>query len=108
MKPSTRQRFVALDFDYPPPAQEAAIIAHESGAEPAIAQALAAIGLKVRHLHEHGLDDGVGTRALVHAGKLIRGGIDSRRACDVAIARALTEDADVRRAITDVCDVLLP
>jgi nitric oxide reductase NorQ protein len=108
MKPSTRQRFVALDFDYPPPAQEAAIIAHESGAEPAIAQALAAIGLKVRHLHEHGLDDGVGTRALVHAGKLIQGGIDSRRACDVAIARALTEDADVRRAIGNVCDVLLP
>jgi nitric oxide reductase NorQ protein len=108
MKPSTRQRFVALDFDYPPPEQEAAIIAHESGVAPDVAWALAQIGLKVRGLHEHGLDDGVGTRALVHAAKLIVGGVAHRRACEVAIAQSLTEDADLRQAIADVCDVLLP
>jgi len=32
LKPSTRQRFVSLEFDYPDVASEAVIIAHESGA----------------------------------------------------------------------------
>ncbi len=108
LKASTRQRFVSLDFDYPSPEAETTIVAHETGLDAIRAQRLARIGERLRHLEGHGLDDGVGTRLLVHAGRLIAGGIAPRRACDVAIARALTEDADVRRAITDVCDVLLP
>jgi nitric oxide reductase NorQ protein len=108
LKPSTRQRFVSLDFDYPPPDAEATIVAHESGLDLDAARRLATIGERLRHLQGHGLDDGVGTRLLVHAGRLIARGIAPRRACDVAIARALTEDADVRRAIADVVDVLLP
>ena len=108
LKASTRQRFVSLDFAYPRLDDETTIVAHETGLDLDAARRLARIGERLRHLDGHGLDDGVGTRLLVHAGHLIRRGIPPRRACDVAIGRALTEDADVRRAIADVCDVLLP
>jgi len=108
LKTSTRQRFVALEFDYPPPEQEARIIAHESGVDPQRARSLAEIGLRVRQLREQGLEDGVGTRALVHAGALMAQGVAPRRACSVALAQALTEDLALRQAILDLCDLLLP
>jgi nitric oxide reductase NorQ protein len=108
LKPSTRQRFVSLDFDYPHIDVEAAIIAHESGVESALAHRLALIGEKVRNLREHGFEEGVSTRLLVYAGQLAAGGIAPRRACDVAIARAVTDDADVQEAIGAIVDVLLP
>ncbi|HEY7711040.1 MAG TPA: AAA family ATPase, partial [Candidatus Entotheonella sp.] len=65
LKPSTRQRFVSLEFDYPPPDQEASIIAHESGVDAETAADLAALGAKVRHLRQHGFEEGVSTRLLV-------------------------------------------
>jgi nitric oxide reductase NorQ protein len=108
LKPSTRQRFVSLDFDYPGIDVEATIIAHESGADAALARQLAMVGEKVRNLREHGFDEGVSTRLLVYAGQLAVGGIAPRRACDVAIARAVTDDAEVQRAIAAIVDVLLP
>jgi nitric oxide reductase NorQ protein len=108
LKPSTRQRFVSLEFDYPPLPQEAAIIAHESGVDAALAERLATIGQKVRQLRDHGFEDGVSTRLLVYAGQLVARGIDPRRACDVAIARAVSDDAEVTQAIADIVDVLLP
>jgi len=108
LKPSTRQRFVSLEFDYPGVAVEAAIIAHESGVDAALAERLARIGEKVRHLREHGFEDGVSTRLLVYAGQLAAGGIAPRRACEAAIARAVTDDAEVQRAVADIVDVLLP
>ena len=107
LKTSTRQRFVALEFDYPPPEQEALIIAHESGIDPTRARALAQAGQRIRQLREQGLEDGVGTRALVHAGALMAHGVSARRACDVALAQSLTEDPALRQAIHDVCDLLL-
>ena len=63
---------------------------------------------RVRNLREHGFEEGVSTRLLVYAGQLIVGGIDPRRACDVAVARAVTDDAEVQRAVADIVDVLLP
>ncbi len=108
LKPSTRQRFVSLEFGYPAINTEAAIIAHESGVNPAAALALARIGEKVRHLHEQGLDDGVSTRLLVYAGALIVGGIEPRRACDVAITRAISDELAVQQAVSDIVDVVLP
>ncbi|MEI7447766.1 MAG: CbbQ/NirQ/NorQ/GpvN family protein [Burkholderiales bacterium] len=108
LKASTRQRFVSLDFGYPTASAEAEIVAHETGVDASTAERLATIGARLRALDGHGLDDGVGTRLLVSAGKLVARGVDARRACDVAIGRALTDDPDVRRAIADVCDVLLP
>jgi nitric oxide reductase NorQ protein len=108
LKPSTRQRFVSLEFDYPSVEDEASIIAHESGADPEVALRLALIGEKVRHLREHGFEEGVGTRLLVYAAQLVASGIAARRACDVAIARAVTDDREVQQAIADIVDVLLP
>jgi nitric oxide reductase NorQ protein len=108
MKPSTRQRFVSIEFDYPQTTQEAQIIKHESGAPAELAQALARIGALVRNLKEHGFEQGVSTRLLVYAAQLVVGGIAPRRACDVAIARAVTDDRDVQQAISEIVDVVLP
>ena len=108
LKPSTRQRFVSLAFDYPSIEIEATIIAHESGVATALAQRLALVGEKVRNLREHGFEEGVSTRLLIYAAQLAAGGIEPRRACDVAIARAVTDDAEVQKAICAIVDVLLP
>jgi len=108
LKPSTRQRFVSLDFDYPGVDVEATIIAHEGGAGDELAQRLALIGQKTRHLREHGFYEGVSTRLLVYAARLVAGGIDPRRACDVAVARAVSDDVDVQQAVAEIVDVVLP
>ena len=108
LKPSTRQRFVSLAFDYPSIEIEATIIAHESGVATVLAQRLALVGEKVRNLREHGFEEGVSTRLLIYAAQLAAGGIEPRRACDVAIARAVTDDAEVQKAIGAIVDVLLP
>jgi len=108
LKPSTRQRFVSLEFDYPAPDVEATIVAHEGGVERELADRLAEIGQRVRSLREHGFEEGVSTRLLVYAAQLTARGIDVRRACDVAIVRAITDDVDVQQAVADIVDVVLP
>ena len=108
LKPSTRQRFVSLAFDYPSIDVEATIIAHESGVDAALAQHLALVGEKVRNLREHGFEEGVSTRLLIYAAQLAAGGIAPRRACDVAIARAVSDDVEVQQAIGAIVDVVLP
>ena len=102
LKHSTRQRFMAIEFGYPPRDLEAKIIAHESEVSDAVANDLAKLGEKVRHLKEHGLAEGVSTRLLIYAGRLIHEGIPARRACHVAIVWALTDDRDVQRSIEEV------
>lgn len=108
LKPSTRQRFVSLNFDYPDREREAAIVAHETGIDAALAERLAAIGEKVRNLREHGFEEGVSTRLLVYTGQLTARGIDPRRAADIAIVNAVSDDATVQSAIRDIVDALLP
>lgn len=102
LKHSTRQRFMALEFGYPPRELEAKIIAHESQVSESVAMDLAKLGEKVRHLKEHGLAEGVSTRLLIYAGRLIHEGIPPRRACQVAVVWALTDDHDVQRSIEEV------
>jgi nitric oxide reductase NorQ protein len=102
LKHSTRQRFMAIEFGYPDRDQEAQIISRESGATPEIALELAKLAEKVRNLKEHGLGEGVSTRLLVYAGKLIHQGITPRRACQVAVVWALTDDLEVQRSIEEV------
>jgi len=72
LKHSTRQRFVTIEFTYPPADKEVEIIAHEAGVEQDIAHQLAVLGEKVRHLKASGLEEGVSTRLLIYAGELIR------------------------------------
>jgi len=102
LKHSTRQRFIAIEFDYPPRDAETEIIHRESGVDRDTAEDLARLAEKVRNLKEHGLGEGVSTRLLVYAGKLIRGGISPRRACQVAVVWALTDDSEVQRSIEEV------
>jgi nitric oxide reductase NorQ protein len=102
LKHSTRQRFIAIEFDYPERDQEAEIIRVESGCTPEIASELAKLAEKVRNLKEHGLAEGVSTRLLVYAGKLIASGISPRRACQSAVVWGLTDDVEVQRSIEEV------
>ncbi len=108
LKPSTRQRFVSLAFDYPPPALEAQIVAHESGIAAALADRLTDIAQRLRALQAQGLGDGVSTRALIHAGLLTTRGIAPRRACAVALADVLGDDPELADAAREVIDLLLP
>lgn len=102
LKHSTRQRFIAIEFDYPPREQETEIIMHEAGIGRETASDLARLGEKVRNLKEHGLGEGVSTRLLVYAGRLIVKGIPARRACQVSITWSLTDDLEVQRSIEEV------
>ena len=108
LKTSTRQRFVSLTFDYPDEAREAEIVAHESGVSPGVAERLAVIGAKVRNLREHGFREGVSTRLLIYAGQLIRHRIEPRRAAQVAIVEAVSDDANVQEAVAGIVDVVWP
>ena len=102
LKESTRQRFVALEFNPPPRDLEAKIVQEESGCTTEEAQALAKLGEKVRNLQEHGLKEGASTRVLIYAGKLISQGIQPRRACHVAVVWGITDDAQVQRSVEEV------
>jgi nitric oxide reductase NorQ protein len=108
LKHSTRQRFVAMEFHYPPRELEAEIIAHESGVDFAVAEDLAKLAEKVRNLGDQGLEEGVSTRLLIYAGQLIVQGIEPRRACEVAVAQAVTDDADIIVGIQEVITSIFP
>ena len=102
LKHSTRQRFVAIEFGYPPKDTEAEIVAHESGVDEETAMGLAKLGEKVRNLKEHGLAEGASTRLLIYAGKMIAGGIEPRRACQVAVNWAVTDDHSLQASVDEV------
>ncbi len=107
LKPSTRQRFVTIEFDFPPPRIEAQIVMHEGGVDKATARSLVEIAEKVRHLRDQGLPEGPGTRLLVTAARLIAKGVSPRDACHSAITHALSDDPDLLAAIDDVISALL-
>jgi nitric oxide reductase NorQ protein len=102
LKPSTRQRFVAMEFSVPPAAREAEIVAHESDVGIKTARALVAIAGQVRRLRDQGLVEGPGTRLLVATGRLIASGVAARTACRSALAAPLTDDPDLLAAIDDL------
>jgi nitric oxide reductase NorQ protein len=106
LKQSTRQRFVAIEFTYPNAALEKKIVITESGIEPALADQLIRLAEMTRNLKGNGLDEGASTRLLVHAGKLIARGIAPREACTGAVSAALTDDADMLRAVNELISSL--
>lgn len=99
LKQSTKQRFGALDFDYPEHAIEVEIVAHEAGVDKDVADKLVSIGERARNLKGHGLDEGISTRMLIHAGSLIARGVAPVAACRVALVRPITDDPDMRDAL---------
>ncbi|MEA2626395.1 MAG: nitric oxide reductase NorQ protein [Candidatus Binatota bacterium] len=108
LKPSTRQRFVAIEFHYPPRDKEAEIVAHEGGIDADLALELAGLGERVRNLKASGLEEGVSTRLLIYAAQLVARGLAPRVACSVAITRALTDDPETQRAIEELVSTVFP
>src|SRR5213595_1110248 len=107
LKQSTRQRFVAIDFDYPPAELEAAIVAREGGVDEGTARDLVLIGQKVRNLRGHGLEEGVSTRLLIYAAQLISNGIAPTRAAEVAMCSPITDDRDLQRSIREIVTTVI-
>ena len=102
LKQSTRQRFVALEFDYPDTALEQKIVEKESGIDAAQARQLVKFAHMTRNLKGQGLDEGASTRLLVHAAKLIVSGVEPVTACTSAVAQALTDAADMLSAVNEL------
>lgn len=107
LKPSTKQRFVSIEFGYAKPDIEAKIVMTESGLEEKLCRALVALASKIRSLAELSLAESVSTRLLVNAAILIKAGVEIRSACEVAISNALSDDRDVVRAINDLISLYL-
>ena len=103
LKPSTKQRFIALQFDYPSEEIERQIVARESGGLDAeIVDKLVAAGRKARALKDHGLEEATSTRALTYAGTLIQAGVDPIEACRAAMIHPLTDDPELIEAIEEI------
>jgi nitric oxide reductase NorQ protein len=102
LKQSTRQRFVAIDFDYPEAELEASIVAHESGIDKQMAQLLVRYAAMTRNLKGNGLEEGASTRLLVHAAKLMHSGVEPLTACRGAIAASLTDEPDMQAAVNEL------
>jgi nitric oxide reductase NorQ protein len=96
LKQSTKQRFGALDFEYPHDEIETEIVEHETHVQKDIASKLVQIAHRARNLKGHGLDEGISTRLLVYAGSLIAQGIEPRAACHMTLVRPITDDPDMR------------
>ena len=107
MKPSTRQRFVALDFDFLAPEAEAAIVAHEGGVDAPTARALVQLGGRLRMLRDRGLAEVPSTRLLVATARLVAGGIPIADACRVALLAPLTDDPDLLSGMRDLVSASL-
>jgi nitric oxide reductase NorQ protein len=106
LKQSTRQRFVALNFNYPPVELEAAIVAREGGIPLETARRLVRLGRKIRNIREHGLTEGASTRLLIYAAHLIQGGIPAKDACRAAVCMPLTDDRRLHETLEDLIDDL--
>lgn len=108
LKHSTRQRFVSIEFDYPAQALEQRIIEREAGVDSGIAGSLALIGMQVRHLDQQNLLEGPSSRLLIYAGRMIAQGVAPRRACDVAIVQAMTDDPLLAKGVRQVVEAVFP
>lgn len=102
LKPSTRQRFIAMTFGCPDTEAETEIVARESGLDAAMVPRLVELGQTLRHLEQHDLEEGASTRLLVHAARFIRDGVPPVAACEACLAQPLTDDPHTLEALLDV------
>src|SRR3989304_773791 len=102
LKPSTKQRFLALEFGYPAADREAEIVAHESGVDIKTARSLVLLGSKIRNLKDKGLEETVSTRLMIYAGQLIQGGIREQRACEISMLQPLTGERGGKRGVEEL------
>ncbi len=102
MKPSTRQRFVALRFDFPPPEVEREILVAETGVDEALAGRLVELARGLRALKDHDLEESASTRLLVYTARLLRDGFDALEACRAGLVEPLTDDEPTAAALMEV------
>ena len=108
LKQSTRQRFVAMEFDYPNAEDEAAIVAKEGANRQRITAAdFVKIGQKIRNLRGHGLEEGVSTRLLIYAAQMIAKGISPVNAAEVALVSPITDDRELQRSIREIVTTII-
>ncbi|MBC7796709.1 MAG: CbbQ/NirQ/NorQ/GpvN family protein [Pyrinomonadaceae bacterium] len=107
LKQSTRQRFVAMEFDYPSAEAEAEIVAKEGNVDETMARDLVTIGQKVRNLRGHGLEEGVSTRLLIYAANLISQGIAPHEAAEIALSAPITDDRELQRSIREIVTTVI-
>jgi len=108
LKPSTRQRFVALDFDFPPLEQEVAIVAHESGIDRPVAHAIVSVGRQLRGLQDRGLAEVPSTRLLIAAARLAASGVEVRDACYAGLVAPLSDEPTLLAAMRDIVELSFP
>lgn len=104
LKPSTRQRFVGIELDFPAPEHEAAIVERESGVDGGTARGIVALAERIRTLRDRGLAEVPSTRVLIAAAALAKQGLPIREACLAAIVAPLTDDASLGAALRDLLD----
>ena len=107
LKQSTRQRFIAMEFDYPGVDAETEIVSREGGVDEEMARDLVKIGQKVRNLRGHGLEEGVSTRLLIYAAQMIAKGISPIDAAEVAIVSPITDDRELQRSIREIVTTII-
>ncbi len=106
LKQSTKQRFIAMDFDYPEEALETDIVMKETGIDKETANKLVKVSIAARNLKGHGLDEGISTRLLTYAATMMKNGINAKEACELAMIRPITDDAEIRQTLIKAIDVV--
>ena len=106
LKQSTKQRFVALNFDYADSQVEVEIVSKETGIPEELSRKLVKIGETARNLKGHGLDEGISTRLLVYAANLIKDGINEADACKMALVNPITDDTDITDTLNHAIDTI--
>jgi nitric oxide reductase NorQ protein len=107
LKPSTRQRFVGLSFDFPQPDIETEVLMGESGINKALAEKLVSLATSLRALKDHDLEEAASTRLLVYAATLIKSGMPIQQACQAALIEPLTDDDETLKALAEVVNATL-
>ena len=106
LKPSTRQRFLSIAFDFPSEENEIAVVAGESGLEPGRVAPLVRLARRIRGLSGMDLEEGLSTRLVIYAATLISGGMPVDRALEAAVVQPLTDEPDVQQALRDlICTI---
>ncbi len=102
MKPSTRQRFISIRFDFPTPELERQILSNESGADEDVVKRLVSLGGALRALKDHDLEEAASTRLLIYAARLIQSGFNPVEACRCSLVEPLTDDLQTADALMEI------
>lgn len=104
LKPSTRQRFVGMSFDYPRADREIQIVCKESGLEIEMVTQLVALGNDLRNLKDHDLEETASTRLIIYTALMIKSGLPPKEACEACLAQPLSDDTETLAAIGRLFD----